>query len=188
MDYSQEHNIDSLTRLIGARATKRLYRGLLAPLFVPTGECHAEHETLAVARELVMRLLQEEVQREGVLSAPAAVRDYLRLLFAGEQREIFVALFLDTRHRLIAAEKLFYGTLSQTAVYPREVVKRTLALNAGAVIFAHNHPSGVAEPSLADQTLTDNLKRALAFIDVRVLDHFIIGEGTALSFAERGML
>ncbi len=188
MDYSQEHNIDLLTRLIGARATKRLYRGLLAPLFIPMGERKAEHETLAIARELVMRLLQEEIQRDGALCAPAAVRDYLRLLFNGEQREIFVVLFLDAQHRLIASEKLFYGTLSQTAVYPREVVKRTLTWNAGAVIFAHNHPSGVAQPSQADQVLTESLKRALAIIDVRVLDHFVVAENTALSFAERGLL
>ena len=188
MDYSDQHNIALLSRLIGENATRQLYRGMLAPLFLPSGERGEHHETLAVARELVMRLLQEEVQKEGALSAPEAVRQYLRLFFAGEGREIFGVLFLDAQHRLIAAERLFYGTLTQASVYPREVVKRALYWNAGAVILAHNHPSGVAEPSQADQVLTETLKRALALVDVRVLDHFVIGDSSAVSLAERGMV
>src|SRR5574337_1258740 len=188
MDYSNVHNIELLSRLIGERATKQMYRGMLAPLFAPSGERQEHHETLAVARELVKRLLQEEVQRDGAFCSPEAVRDYLRLLLAGEEREIFVVLFLDAQHRLIAAEKLFLGSLTQAPVYPREVVKQALRRNASAVIFAHNHPSGVAEPSRADQSLTDALKNALALVDVRVLDHFVVGDGAAVSLAERGMV
>lgn len=161
---------------------------MLAPLFVPSEEQGAHHETLAVARELVMRLLQEEVQRDGVFSTPEAVRSYLRLFLAGEEREIFAVLFLDAQSRLIAADKLFFGTLTQTSVYPREVVKQALRRNASAVILAHNHPSGVAEPSRADEALTATLKQALALIDVRVLDHFVVGDSDAVSLAERGLV
>jgi DNA repair protein RadC len=109
-------------------------------------------------------------------------------LLGARQQEVFLVLFLDTQHRVIASEELFHGTLSQTSVYPREVVKRALAHNAAAVILAHNHPSGVAEPSQSDQLLTDALKQALNLVDVRVLDHFIVGTGTILSFAERGLM
>jgi DNA repair protein RadC len=122
------------------------------------------------------------------LSSPDAVRDYLRLYFAGQGHESFVTLFLDAQHRLIAAEELFRGTLSQTSVYPREVVKRALQLNAGAAIFSHNHPSGVCEPSRADELLTQSLKQALALVDVRVLDHIVVADDKAVSFAERGLL
>ena len=188
MDYNDQHNIELLSRLIGEKATRELYRGMLAPLFLPRGERGEHHETLAIARELVMRLLQEEVEKDGVLCAPEAVRQYLRLFFAGEGREIFAVLFLDAQHRLIAAERLFYGTLTQTSVYPREVVKRALFWNAGAVILAHNHPSGVAEPSRADELLTNTLKEALSLVDVRVLDHFVIGDSAAVSLAERGLV
>ncbi|MHB8724050.1 MAG: RadC family protein [Casimicrobiaceae bacterium] len=189
MDYQHLPNITLLSRLVGPRAAKRLYRGLLAPLFdLQHGESSQYHETLAIARELVKRWLDEELRRGDALVSPEAVRSYLRLMFAGEEREVFVALFLDTQHRLIAGEKLFFGTLAQTSVYPREVVKRTLQLNAGSVIFAHNHPSGIAEPSRADELLTTALKQALALVDVRVLDHFVIAGNTTTSFAERGLI
>jgi DNA repair protein RadC len=116
-------------------------------------------------------------------------RDYLRLKLAEEpERECFVALFLDTRHRVIANEILFKGTLDSAAVHPRVVVQKSLAYNAAAVIFAHNHPSGVAEPSRADQQLTNKLVEALALVDIRVLDHFVTGEGGAISFAETGRI
>src|SRR5207249_113411 len=124
MDHTHVPNIVLLARLIGTRAAKRLYRGILGPLFRPEGESSQYHAKLAVARELVSRLLAEDLKRGDTLCAPDTVREYLRLMFAGEEREIFVALFLDTQHRLIVAEKLFFGTLSQTSVYPREVVKR----------------------------------------------------------------
>jgi DNA repair protein RadC len=116
------------------------------------------------------------------------VRDFLRLQLQNRPVEVFVGLFLDAQNRVIAVEELFSGTLTQTSVFPREVVRRALHNNAAGVIFAHNHPSGVAEPSHADETLTQALKQALALVDVRVLDHFIIGRGAALSFAERGLL
>jgi DNA repair protein RadC len=116
------------------------------------------------------------------------VRDYLRVTLEGRDHEVFLVVFMDTQNRLIAAEEMFRGTLTQTSVYPREVVKRSLFNNAGAVIFAHNHPSGVAEPSRADELLTSALKQALALVDVKVLDHFVVGAGAAVSFSERGLL
>ena len=116
------------------------------------------------------------------------VRDYLRLTFGGAEEERFVVLFLDSQNRLIAVEEISRGTLCQTSVYPREVVKRALHWNAAATIFAHNHPSGVAEPSRADEMLTVALKQSLALVDVKVLDHFIVGGSTVMSFAERGLI
>jgi DNA repair protein RadC len=123
-----------------------------------------------------------------MLNSPAIVRDYLRLHFASYEHEAFVAIFLDAQHRVIASHELFRGTLTQTSVYPREVVKAALRVNAAEVIFSHNHPSGVSEPSQSDQMLTTALKQALALVDVRVLDHFIVAGTSVLSFAERGLL
>ena len=148
----------------------------------------AKYVQLQAIKEMSLRGLKEELQRGNALNSPRAVRDYLQLLLGARQQEVFLVLFLDTQHRVIASEELFHGTLSQTSVYPREVVKRALAHNAAAVILAHNHPSGVAEPSQSDQLLTDALKQALNLVDVRVLDHFIVGAGTILSFAEKGLL
>jgi DNA repair protein RadC len=149
----------------------------------------AKAAQLAASFELARRALDEEMRSRDTLSSPRAVRDWLRLRLAGEGREVFVALWLDSQNRLIASEELFRGTLAQTSVYPREVVKSALAHNAAAVILAHNHPSGVAEPSSADEQLTTALKQALTLIDVRVLDHFIVaGTTQPLSFAERGLL
>jgi DNA repair protein RadC len=122
------------------------------------------------------------------LSSPAAVRDYLRLLLARREHEVFVVVLLDSQHRVLSCDEMFRGTLTQTSVYPREVVKTALAANAASVIFAHNHPSGVCEPSRADEMLTRELKAALALVDVKVLDHFVIAGSEALSFAERGLL
>ena len=139
--------------------------------------------------EMARRALHEDVAAREFFAAPAAARDWLRLQLAHLPHEIFVALWLDAQHRLIADEALFRGSLTQTAVYPREVVKRALACNAAAVIFAHNHPSGIAEASPADQSLTALLKQALALVDVKVLDHFIVaGNALPMSFAERGLL
>jgi DNA repair protein RadC len=135
-----------------------------------------------------MRVLGERARFQDALSSPASVRDYLRLALTGKEREEFWCVYLDAQHRVIAFESLFAGTLTQTSVYPREVVKHCLAHNAAAVIFAHNHPSGVAEPSRADELLTQNLKQALALVDIKVLDHFIVAGGGAISFAERGLL
>ena len=116
------------------------------------------------------------------------LRDYLRLKIGSREYEVFMAVFLDTQNRVIAMEELFRGSLRETSVYPREVVKRALHLNASAIIFAHNHPSGVAEPSRADEAITQALKQALALVDVRVLDHFIVAAGGGVSLAERGLL
>jgi DNA repair protein RadC len=128
------------------------------------------------------------MRQRDALSSPTAVRDFLRLKLAGLGHEVFMGVFLDTQNRVLAVEELFRGSLTQTSVYPREVVKRALAHNAGGLIFAHNHPSGVAEPSQADRWLTDQLKTALALVDVKVLDHFIVAGAQGLSFAERGWL
>ncbi|HEY3181028.1 MAG TPA: DNA repair protein RadC [Casimicrobiaceae bacterium] len=138
--------------------------------------------------ELARRLLAEEIRAGSVLTSPEAVRDYLRLSLADLPHETFVVLFLDSQHRLLAADPMFRGTLAQTSVYPREVVKAALAHNAAAVIFAHNHPSGVAEPSRADELLTQTLKQALALVDIRTLDHFVVAGNRVVSFAERGIL
>jgi len=179
---------DLLTTLIGAKESRRLYQGSLQPLFAPTSEGTRQNEVCAAARELVKRWLDEELRRECVLASPQSVRDYLRLHFAAQEHESFVVLFMDAQNRLITAKELFRGTLTQTSVYPREIVKEALRQNAGAVIFSHNHPSGVAEPSRADEMLTISLKQALALVDVKVLDHFIVAGATTLSFAERGLL
>jgi DNA repair protein RadC len=138
--------------------------------------------------ELARRALKEEVRRQPLLDSPPKVRDYLRLRIGRLPHEVFAALFLDAQNRLIEDEDLFRGTLTQTSVYPREVVKRALARNAAAVIFAHNHPSGLAEPSRADELLTRTLRDALALVDVRVLDHVVVAGASSVSFAERGLL
>lgn len=180
-------DVDLLGKLIGIRESRRLYRGSLQPLFCPSAEGEPQ-EKCAVARELVKRWLGEELQRDCVLTQPSAVRDFLRVCFANQEHESFLVLYLDAQNRLIRCEELFRGTLTQTSVYPREVVKEALKHNAAAVIFSHNHPSGVAEPSRSDEMLTSVLKAALAMVDVKVLDHFIIAGADALSFAERGLL
>jgi len=148
----------------------------------------AKYAQLQAATELVRRALAAQMKSGINLSSPEAVRDFLRLSIQDRKVEIFVGLFLDAQNRVIAVEELFSGTLTQTSVFPREVVRTALHHNAAAVIFAHNHPSGVAEPSRADETLTQALKQALALIDVRVLDHFVVGRGSTMSFAERGLL
>lgn len=149
----------------------------------------AKYAQLQAVLEMARRALAEELCEREVFPSPAAVRDYLRLKLSGLAYEVFFALWLDARHRLLATEELFRGTLTQTSVYPREVLKRALEHNAAAVIFAHNHPSGNAEPSSDDDTLTRTLSQALALIDVKVLDHFIVaGQTPPLSLAERGLL
>lgn len=138
--------------------------------------------------EMSRRALNEEMQVKDVLSSPTQVRQYLSLALGALSREVFMVLFLDAKNCVIADEVLFEGTLMQTSVYPREVIKRVLHHNAAAVIFAHNHPSGNAEPSQADKTLTQALKEALAMIDVKVLDHFIVAGNQSMSFSERGLM
>ncbi len=148
----------------------------------------AKRAELAAVIELARRALQQRLADRPAFDSPGAVRDYLRLQLAAREHEVFAVLFLDAQHRLLQFDEMFRGTLTQTSVYPREVVRRALALNAGAVILAHNHPSGVAEPSRADEFLTQALKSALALVDVRVLDHFVVGKADVVSFAERGLL
>jgi DNA repair protein RadC len=133
-------------------------------------------------------LLACEVREADTLASPEVVRDYLRVLLGDRPHEVFAVVFLDTRHRVLDAIEMFRGTLTQTSVYPREVVIEALARNAAAVILAHNHPSGSAEPSTADEALTQTLKAALALVDVRVLDHFVVTRSAVVSFAERGLI
>ena len=143
---------------------------------------------LGVARELLLRGLKRQLSTHPVMQSPQALRDWLRLHCAGLQHEVFIVLFLDSQNRLLSAAEMFRGTLAQTSVYPREVVKSALQRNAAAVVLAHNHPSGSAEPSRADEHLTQTLKAALALVDVRILDHFVVAGDRATSFAERGLI
>jgi DNA repair protein RadC len=186
--YSSLSDTALLEKLIGVQQTEQFYRGSLAPLFTSDSENEALPEQCLIARELVKRWLGEELRHGDMLNAPGTVRDFLRLYFASYQHESFVAIFLDAQHQVLVVDELFRGTLTQTSVYPREVVKAALRSNAAAVIFSHNHPSGVAEPSQSDKMLTDALKQALSLVDVRVLDHFIVAGNSVLSFAERGLL
>jgi DNA repair protein RadC len=166
----------------------RLAAASLADLSALPGIGPAKASQLAATLELARRALQRGFAQRDLLSSPAAVRDWLRLKLASLPHEVFAALWLDAQNRLIQYDELFRGTLTQTSVYPREVVKQALSRNAAAVLLAHNHPSGVAEPSRADEALTQSLKQALALVDVKVLDHFVVTGNTALSFAERGLL
>lgn len=148
----------------------------------------AKYAQLQAVLEMARRALGEDMKRSDALNSPGAVRDYLRLLLGGRNHEVFMALFLDAQNRVVASEELFRGTLTQTSVYPREVVIRALHHNAAGIILAHNHPSGVAEPSQADRWLTEQLKTALGLVDVKVIDHFIVAGSRGVSFCERGWL
>lgn len=148
----------------------------------------AKYAELQAALELGHRHLASTLERHDVMSSPEATRRFLSQRLRGLRREVFAVLFLDSQHRLIAFEELFQGTLDSCSVHPRQVVERALTLNAAALILAHNHPSGVAEPSAADRHITERLRQALDLVEVRVLDHFVVGEGRAASFAERGWL
>lgn len=187
MDYTHSSTEALLASLIGEEATSKCYRGALRSLFEgDTG--YDDVAPLFVARELVYRWLAEDLAVRDALSSPDIVRNFLRLAFQGQDYETFIVLFLDAQNRLIQAEVMFRGTLTQTAVYPREIVKRGLQLGAAAVIFAHNHPSGVAEPSRADESITIALKQALALVDVKVLDHLVVAGNDVTSLAERGVV
>jgi DNA repair protein RadC len=170
------------------RSLSSLFGAPAATLASAKGLGPTKAAQLKAGIELARRLLREEVTHGSALTSPEAVRDYLRLTLAALPHEAFVVLFLDSQHRLLAADELFRGTLAQTSVYPREIVKAALGYNAAAVIFAHNHPSGVAEPSRADELLTQALKQALALVDIRTLDHFVVAGSHLVSFAERGLL
>ncbi len=148
----------------------------------------AKRAELVAVLELARRALAQQLTQKPLFNTPQAVRDYLQLQLGGLQHEVFAVLFLDSQHRLIALEEMFRGTLTQTSVYPREVVKQALTLNASSVVLAHNHPSGTAQPSRADEALTHTLKAALALVDVRVLDHFVVTASQAVSMAELGLV
>ena len=200
MSYQRLSNTDLLAMLVGQEKAVVYSQTTLSVLFGMRQDrqtmvvCEDQPlqytpTILSAAKELVVRALSEELALNAInLATPNDVRDYLRLLLSGRGQEVFVVLFLDAQRRLIAAEEMFNGTLTQTSVYPREVVKRALFHNAAAVIFAHNHPSGLSEPSHADKHLTVALTQALALVDVRAIDHFIIGDGSALSFSEKGLI
>jgi DNA repair protein RadC len=201
---TQMSNLDLLSALVGENVADNLLQenqGSLYQLFCQSaGVDHRVCESTPVkawgrvrlridaARELVKRGLEEGLRQRDTLSSPQAVRDYFRTAVSPLGYEVFVVLFLDSQNRLIAARECFRGTLTQTSVYPREIVKISLEYNAAGVIFAHNHPSGVAEPSQADTWLTQTLRQALALVDIKVIDHFIIAGRDSLSMAERGLL
>lgn len=166
-----------------------LVEASLAELASISGIGMAKAAQLKASFELARRALTQDMGNRDNFTSPGKVRDWLRLKLAHRPQEIFMALWLDAQNRLLKAEELFAGSLTQTSVYPREVVKAALSHNAAAVILAHNHPSGVAEPSKADEMITHSLKEALAMVDVKVLDHFIVaGTTPPLSFAERGLI
>jgi DNA repair protein RadC len=166
----------------------RLFAASKAELTGLHGLGDAKFVQLQAVMEMARRAIHESLKDADALNSPQAVRDYLRLTLSRLPHEVFVAVFLTAQNRVIAVEELFRGSLTQTSVYPREVVKRALHHNAGALIFAHNHPSGEAQPSAADRALTRTLAEALALVDVRVLDHFVVAPGAAVSFAEQGLL
>ena len=183
-----EPTLHLLSLLLGKRTAKRLATRPLSELFLGEDVPDDVRARLSAARELVRRYTLEDMRHGSVLSNPNAVREFLLVHHKGQEREIFGVMFLDNRHRLIAVEEMFLGTVDGASVHPREVVKRALKLNAAAVILAHNHPSGVAEPSQADELITVRIRDALALVDIRVLDHLVVGGTTVVSLAERGVI
>ena len=183
-----EPTIELLSRLLGKRAAKRVHHRTLTELFLDDTLPDDVKARLRASRELVQRWRLEDMRNQPVLASPRSASDYLVVHYAGQEREVFGVMFLDNRHRLIALEEMFLGTVDGASVHPREVVKRALRLNAAAVILAHNHPSGVAEPSQADELITARLRDALALVDIRVLDHLVVGGTSVTSFVERGLI
>jgi DNA repair protein RadC len=181
---------DATAASLAGKSLADLFNLRSRPLTIrETGADDRSERILDAAKELLARALSEEMQEGDVLSSPDKVRDFLRLRLAERPHEVFMVLLMDVQHRLLADVELFRGTLTQTSVYPREVVKLALSHNAAAVIFAHNHPSGVPEPSQADIHLTNALRQALSLVDVRTIDHIVVGgNASPVSFAERGLL
>lgn len=181
--------VDLARRLLSEFGSLRaLLEADLARFSQSPGLGPAKYAQLQAVLEMARRHLAERLKRDSALESPQAVRDYLKARLRHEPHEVFGCLFLDARHRVLAFEVLFHGSIDGASVYPRQVVKRALAHNAAALILTHNHPSGVAEPSEADRQLTRRLKEALALVEVRVLDHFIVGDGEPLSMAELGWI
>ncbi|MAD45396.1 MAG: hypothetical protein CMH98_10350 [Oceanospirillaceae bacterium] len=154
----------------------------------PLGLGSAKFALLQAVLEMARRHLAEELQHGDALTSPDLTRQYLIAQLRDLRHEVFACLFLDNQHRVLTFQELFRGTIDGAAVYPREVVKQALETGAAAVILAHNHPSGIAEPSQSDRAITERLQQALALVDIRVLDHLVVGDGYAVSFAERGWL
>ena len=148
----------------------------------------AKYVQLQAALEMGKRYLEKSINVGDAITNPEKIKQFLKAKMRAYRQEVFSCVYLDNQHRILDYKELFYGTIDGASVYPREVVKQTLAFNAAAVIFAHNHPSGVAEPSQSDQQITERLVKALNLVDVRVLDHMIVGDGEVVSFAERGLL
>lgn len=165
-----------------------LFKASRSRLCQTKGMGDAKYTQLQAVLEMAKRCLWEDLQRSGALTSPEQSRSYLQAQLSQEPREVFAVLFLDSQHRVLGFEKLFYGTISSASIHPREVVRRCLELGAAALIVAHNHPSGIAEPSQADRDITLQLQRALQLIEVRLLDHIIVGQASCSSFAERGWL
>lgn len=181
--------LDVARDLIGAFGGLRgILQAGAAELCRQPGVGAGKYALLQAALELAQRQLYECLQREGDLTSSRLTRQYVKARMRGYSREVFLCLYLDNQHRLIAQEELFQGTLDGSMVHPREVLKRCLHHNAGAIIFVHNHPSGVAEPSQADIGITRRLKSALDLVDIRTLDHLVVGDGEVVSLAERGLI
>ncbi|RTE64332.1 JAB domain-containing protein [Amphritea opalescens] len=174
-----------LTRFGGLRA---LIKADQAEFCAQLGLGPAKYVQLQAVLEISRRCQEEQLQRDCALTSPDLVRDYLQLQLSDRSREVFACLLLDSQHRVICYEELFMGTIDSATVHPREIVKLALSHNAAALILAHNHPSGVAEPSLADQHITQRIKAALDLVDIRVLDHMVVGAGVTVSLAERGLI
>jgi DNA repair protein RadC len=199
MNLNTMSNTDLLAILVGRDRARTLVSQPLAEVFGfrrPRQMCLGEetqtytvHPALAAAKELFVRCIKERMEQEDLcFSSPETAKAFLCSKIGHLEHEAFWCLWLDGQHRLIVAEESFRGTITQACVYPREIVKRALSVNAAAVILAHNHPSGLAEPSRADETLTQTLKQALALVDVRVVDHLVVAGNQATSFAERGLV
>jgi DNA repair protein RadC len=185
------NTINAMRTLFGARAATRVLAtagGSAAHVLEESGSRYGAGWDAIRAVQVLSEEAMKEMARPVSLNSPQAVRNHLRAALANKGHEVFAVLFLDAQHRVITYEEMFRGTLTQTSVYPREVVKQALRHNSAAVILAHNHPSGIAEPSRADEALTRALKEALALIDVRVLDHIVVARADSISFAERGLI
>jgi len=198
--FNQMSNIELLALLVGEELASNIGTKYLSELFgfsnsrpniVASGEHHASyyiHPNLGAAKELLSRCFLEQMTSGEVFSSPDVAKSWLCTRIGNLEHEVFWCLWMDSQHRLIVAEEMFRGTINQASVYPREIVKRALSVNAAAVILAHNHPSGLSDPSSADIQLTVNIKKALDLVEVRLLDHFVIANSVGVSFAERGLL
>lgn len=198
MEIEKMSNTELLALLVGKRAARNLGERRLSQIFgfgvvasdlaVEERAIYDVYPELSAARELIARCFLEKMESGEAMTSPQIVKRFLCSRIGNLEHEVFWCLWLDTRHRLIAFDEMFRGTLNMTSIYPREIVKRALRLNAAAVIFAHNHPSGSVEPSRSDELITYEAKKALDLVEVKVLDHFVVGATEALSFAERGLL